>query len=112
MASSKISKRVAKHAARARAVITDLLDSLGATTSYAQRTPRRREKLPWRALYGGQLAFTGDGLLDAEGKHTGIKLVMKWTHEPGEIVESASRARTGAPARRYMVRADRSLGAI
>jgi hypothetical protein len=109
-----IGKRQSNHAERARAIVKDLLDSLGATTSYAQREPRRRVKLPWRALYGWQLAFTAKkgSVLDADGKPTQIELVKKFTAEPGDIVTSRASVRTGAPARRYMVRADRSLRAI
>lgn len=102
------------HARRAKAVLTDLLDSLGATTSYANHPPRRRVKVPWRTLYGWELAFRAKrgSLLDAEGKPTQIELVQKWTHVPGDIVESGQRRRTGEAPRRYMVQPDRSLRVI
>ena len=104
--------RQLKTVGRGRAILQFFQDALSATTTYSPREPRRRVKVPWRPLYGSYIALEADGVLGADGKPTGVKLVRKWTHQPGDIVEGNVKSHTDAPLKRYMVRPDHSLRAI
>jgi hypothetical protein len=88
---------------RARAIIAWLLDALSATTTYAEREPRRRVKHKWRPMYGWDLKLAPDTkLLDADGKPTRVKIAKIFTHKPGDIITSDN-------GKKYMVRPDQSL---
>ena len=104
--------RQLKTVGRGRAIIQALLEALGATTTYAEREPRRREKLPQTELYGSHFELKPNGLYDGEGKPTGHTIVRVFSAQPGEIVTSRGGTHTNAPLTRYMVRPDRSLRKI
>jgi hypothetical protein len=86
--------RKARHLAMAQTIIRQLCDWLDATTSYHEpETPRTTRPPKWAPFYGSTLEVEGDGLLDASGKPTRMRLVRKFTAEPGEIITMRSGAR-------------------
>jgi hypothetical protein len=54
--------------ARAKKIVQYWTDALSATTTYSDREPRRRIKIPWRTFYVPKTLNPGDGKVDAEGK--------------------------------------------
>ena len=82
------------------------MDSLGATTSYRESTAKKTERPPkWRTFYGSGFKMVPSGVLDADGKPTGYRVVQEWTAQPGEVITSRG-------GQKYMVHPDHSLRTI
>src|SRR5262249_37861708 len=99
--------------ARRDTVCKFLQDELSATTSYGATEPRRRVKIPWRAVYGWELAAVDrpGSLLDADGKATEKILIKKFSHEPGDVITTSPK-RTRGEVVKYMVRPNHELRRI
>lgn len=111
---------------RARALANKLTNWLEATTSYVdllegldRSWPNYEEPPKWHRFYqhGPVLVYDDKSILDADGKPTGIKLVIRSicydaAVNPGDIIESRSRTHTKALPIKYMVQPHGSIRRI
>jgi hypothetical protein len=110
--------RRARALARRDTVAKILIDALRKPNAPSYPVVKKARKSPrhvaWRPIYGSFLAIVPakNTILDADGKPTQFDLVRQWTHQPGEIVESKQRRRTGEQPRRYIVQTNHSLVTI
>jgi hypothetical protein len=100
--------RQAQHLAMKEMILKDLLDSLGATTSYDEPTSMPTPRPPaWSDFYGWDLALEADegAILTSDGGPSKLRLVKRFTANPGDIINSRG-------GQSYMVRQDHSLRKI